>query len=411
MRRNPAHLLFSFALRNKNINIMYEIELNNVPVKIWARSVDPHAMKEIVNLSTLPFIFHHLAFMPDVHGGKGMPIGGVLATQGVVIPNAVGVDIGCGMCAVKTTLRAEDIPSEVLRKQILRGIRKQIPLGFDHHKTAQDESFMPQGFDIDKMTVVKRQYVSATKQVGTLGGGNHFLELQKDADGNLWIMIHSGSRNLGAQVGNYYNEKAKVLNRRWFSAVNPDINMHFLPMQCDEAQAYWDEMNYCVEFAFCNRRLMMDRICQVIGDVYPDTQFEPMINIAHNYACWENHFDENVIVHRKGATRAHVGEIGIIPGSQGTKSYIVEGLGNPDSFQSCSHGAGRLMSRTEAVRSLSLEDEVAKLESQGIVHAIRGQKDLEEAAGAYKNIDEVMANQTDLVKIVTELSPIAVIKG
>ncbi len=390
---------------------MYEIELNNVPVKIWAKGVDPLAMKEIVNLSTLPFIFHHLAFMPDVHGGKGMPIGGVLATRGVVIPNAVGVDIGCGMCAVKTSLRVEDIPSEVLRKQILRGIRKQIPLGFDHHKAAQDEAFMPQGFDIDKLTEVKRQYVSATKQVGTLGGGNHFLELQKDTEGQLWIMIHSGSRNLGAQVGMYYNDKAKMLNRSWFSSVNPDIDMAFLPMQSDMAHAYWDEMNYCVEFALCNRRLMMQRICQVIGDVYPGAQFEPMINIAHNYACWENHFDDDVIIHRKGATRASLGETGIIPGSQGTKSYIVEGLGNPDSFQSCSHGAGRLMSRTEAVRNLSLEDEIAKLEAQGIVHAIRGKKDLEEAAGAYKNIDEVMASQTDLVKIVTELAPVAVIKG
>lgn len=390
---------------------MYEIALNETPIKIWAKYVDAHAMKEIFNLSALPFVFHHLAFMPDVHGGKGMPIGGVLATKGVVIPNAVGVDIGCGMCAVKTSLKVADIPLEVLRKQILRGIRKQIPLGFDHHKEAQDEASMPQGFDIDKMTVVKRQYVSATKQVGTLGGGNHFLELQKDTDGTLWIMIHSGSRNLGAQVGSYYNEKAKVLNIRWFSNVDPDIDMAFLPMQSDEAHAYWDEMNYCIEFALCNRKLMMERICQTIGEVYPDVQFEPMINIAHNYAVWENHFDENCIVHRKGATRARVGEIGIIPGSQGTKSYIVEGLGNVDSFQSCSHGAGRAMSRTEAVRSLSLEAEVAKLEAQGIVHAIRGQKDLEEAAGAYKDIDEVMANQTDLVKIVTELSPVAVIKG
>lgn len=390
---------------------MYEIALNETPIKIWAKYVDAHAMKEIFNLSTLPFVFHHLAFMPDVHGGKGMPIGGVLATKGVVIPNAVGVDIGCGMCAVKTSLKVADIPSEVLRKQILRGIRKQIPLGFDHHKEAQDEASMPQGFDIDKMTVVKRQYVSATKQVGTLGGGNHFLELQKDTDGTLWIMIHSGSRNLGTQVGSYYNEKAKVLNIRWFSNVDPDIDMAFLPMQSDEAHAYWDEMNYCIEFALCNRKLMMERICQTIGEVYPDVQFEPMINIAHNYAVWENHFDENCIVHRKGATRARVGEIGIIPGSQGTKSYIVEGLGNVDSFQSCSHGAGRAMTRTEAVRSLSLEAEVAKLEAQGIVHAIRGQKDLEEAAGAYKDIDEVMANQTDLVKIVTELSPVAVIKG
>ena len=390
---------------------MYEIALNETPIKIWAKYVDAHAMKEIFNLSTLPFVFHHLAFMPDVHGGKGMPIGGVLATKCVVIPNAVGVDIGCGMCAVKTSLKVADIPSEVLRKQILRGIRKQIPLGFDHHKEAQDEASMPQGFDIDKMTVVKRQYVSATKQVGTLGGGNHFLELQKDTDGTLWIMIHSGSRNLGAQVGSYYNEKAKVLNIHWFSNVDPDIDMAFLPMQSDEAHAYWDEMNYCIEFALCNRKLMMERICQTIGEVYPDVQFEPMINIAHNYAVWENHFDENCIVHRKGATRARVGEIGIIPGSQGTKSYIVEGLGNVDSFQSCSHGAGRAMSRTEAVRSLSLEAELAKLEAQGIVHAIRGQKDLEEAAGAYKDIDEVMANQTDLVKIVTELSPVAVIKG
>lgn len=390
---------------------MYEIELNNVPVKIWAKGVDPHAMKEIINLSTLPFVFHHLAFMPDLHGGKGMPIGGVMATKGVVIPNAVGVDIGCGMCAVKTSLRAEDIPGEMLRKQILRGIRNQIPLGFDHHKNAQDEAFMPQGFDVDKLTVVSRQYVSATKQVGTLGGGNHFIELQKDTEGTLWVMIHSGSRNLGAQVGNYYNEKAKVLNKRWFSVVDPAIDMAFLPIQSDEAHAYWDEMLYCVEFALCNRRLMMQRICEVIGEAIPEAQFEPMINIAHNYAAWESHFDEDVIVHRKGATRARVGEIGIIPGSQGTKSYIVEGLGNPDSFQSCSHGAGRLMSRTEAVRTLSLENEVAKLESQGIVHAVRYQKDLEEAAGAYKNIDEVMAAQTDLVKIVTELSPVAVIKG
>lgn len=390
---------------------MYEIELNGTPVKIWAKGVDPHAMKEIVNLSSLPFVFHHLAFMPDVHGGKGMPIGGVLATKGVVIPNAVGVDIGCGMCAVKTSLKVGDIPSEVLRKRILRGIRKQIPLGFDHHKTAQDEAFMPQGFDIDKLTVVKRQYVSATKQVGTLGGGNHFLELQKDGEGNLWVMIHSGSRNLGAQVGSYYNEKAKVMNRRWYSSIPAEIDLAFLPMASDEAHAYWDEMNYCVEFALCNRRLMMDRICQVIGDVYPDARFEPMINIAHNYAAWEDHFDENCIVHRKGATRARLGETGIIPGSQGTRSYIVEGLGNVDSFRSCSHGAGRLMSRSEAVRSLSLEDEVARLEASGIVHAIRGQKDLEEAAGAYKDIDEVMECQKDLVKIVTALAPVAVIKG
>ena len=157
--------------------------------------------------------------MPDLHGGKGMPIGTVLATNGVVIPNAVGVDIGCGMCAVKTNIKVETVTPEVLRKKIMRGIRKQIPLGKEHHKQAQDEKYMPQDFDIDKLEIVKRRYVSATKQVGTLGGGNHFIELQKDDEGGMWIMIHSGSRNLGKQVGDYYNEKADMLNRRWFSTV------------------------------------------------------------------------------------------------------------------------------------------------------------------------------------------------
>lgn len=390
---------------------MYELLLNDIPVKIWAKTVDPHAFKEISNLSTLPFVYHHLAFMPDVHGGKGMPIGGVLATKNVVIPNAVGVDIGCGMCAVKTNLHVEDIPSEVLRKGIMRGIRSRIPLGMDHHKERQDEALMPQGFDVDSLWVVSHQHVSATRQIGTLGGGNHFIELQRDSEGYMWIMIHSGSRNLGLQVGEYYNKIAKELNSRWYSNIDPEIQMHFLPLKTKEFKDYWDEMNYCIQFAFCNRSLMMERIKEVIADCIPEAKFEPMINIAHNYAAWENHFGENVIVHRKGAVRAREGEVGIIPGSQGTKSYIVEGLGNPDAFMSSSHGAGRVMSRTEAVRTLSLQGEIEKLESRGIIHAIRCQKDLEEAASAYKDIDEVMANQADLVKITTALEPIAVIKG
>lgn len=390
---------------------MYEIELNSTPVKIWARFVDPHAMKEIVNLSTLPFVFHHLAFMPDVHGGKGMPIGGVLATRGVVIPNAVGVDIGCGMCAVKTSLRVEDIPQGVLRKQIMRGIRKQIPLGFDHHKTAQDESFMPQGFDIDKLAVVSRQYISATKQVGTLGGGNHFIELQKDEEDNLWIMIHSGSRNLGKQVGDYYNEVAAYQNRIWHSSVSPDIRLPFLARGTREFGMYWNEMKYCVEFALCNRKLMMERIEEVIADSLKGIEFEPMINIAHNYAAMEHHFGEDVIVHRKGATLAREGVTGIIPGSQGTASYIVEGLGNPDSFCSCSHGAGRTLSRKAAIRTLDMAQEIASLEAKGIVHAIRCQDDMQEASGAYKDIEEVIANESDLIMVKTRLLPIAVIKG
>ena len=385
--------------------------INGVIVKNWATHLDDHAKMEIENLCRLPFLYHHLALMPDAHGGKGMPIGGVLATKGVVVPNAVGVDIGCGMCAVKTSVKVSELTDEQLRKGILRGIRKRIPLGRAHHQTPQDEKFMPQGFDIDSLTVVKGQLDSAKKQIGTLGGGNHFIELQKDEEGTMWIMIHSGSRNLGKRVGDYYNEKAAVLNRRWFSTVSPELNLPFLPVKTEEFGQYWKEMQYCVQFALCNRRLMMERIQESILDVLPDTTFEPMINIAHNYAAWEEHFGEKCIVHRKGATLATAGSIGIIPGSQGTCSYITEGLGNPESFCSCSHGAGRKLSRTQARQELSLEKEVALLEQMGIVHAVRNKADLDEATGAYKNIDEVMAAQSDLVKIRTKLLPIAVVKG
>lgn len=385
--------------------------INNVIVKNWATELDEHGRQEVDNICKLPFIHHHLALMPDAHGGKGMPIGGVLATKGVVIPNAVGVDIGCGMCAVKTNVRVEEVTQEVLRKKILRGIRKQIPLGMAHHKQAQPEEYMPQGFDTDSMTVIRRELTSAHKQVGTLGGGNHFIEIQRDDEGWMWIMIHSGSRNLGKQVGDYYNNKAESLNRRWYSVVPSEINLPFLPLKTDEFRQYWAEMEYCVAFALCNRSLMMQRIEEVIGDTLSGAEFEPIINIAHNYAAWENHFGENCIVHRKGATLATAGTTGIIPGSQGTCSYITEGLGNPESFMSCSHGAGRRLSRTAARNELSLEDEIGRLERLGVIHAIRGRDDLDEAAGAYKNIDEVMAAQSDLVRIRTRLSPVAVIKG
>ena len=385
--------------------------INDRPVKIWASDVEESAMEQIVNLTKLPFLYHHLAIMPDVHAGMGMPIGGVLATVDAVIPNAVGVDIGCGMCAVKTSWRVEEISLDVLRKKIMRGIRKAIPLGKEHHKKAQDENFMPQGHDIDSMTVVSRQYISATKQVGTLGGGNHFIELQRDEEGTLWVMIHSGSRNLGKQVGDYYNRLAATLNERWHSVVNPELRLAFLPLKTKEFNDYWAEMQYCVDFALSNRRLMMERIKEVLVDALPGIEFEPMINIAHNYAAWEHHYGKNVIVHRKGATLAREGVVGIIPGSQGTASYIVEGLGNPESFCSCSHGAGRVMSRTKAVQSLSLQDEIKRLDDQGIVHAIRTVHDLEEAAGAYKDIEQVINNELDLVKVKTRLLPIAVIKG
>lgn len=385
--------------------------INNRPVKIWTNDVDEKAMEQIENLTTLPFLHHHLAIMPDVHAGMGMPIGGVLACEDAVIPNAVGVDIGCGMCAVKTNWKVSDIPTDILRKEIMRGIRNQIPLGMNHHKQSQDEKYLPQGFDIDKMEIVKHRQQAILHEIGTLGGGNHFIELQKDEDDTLWIMIHSGSRNLGKLVGDHYNNIAKNLNKLWHSVVSPDIRLPFLPRGTKEFGAYWNEMKYCIEFALCNRKLMMQRIEEVISYAIPRIEFEPMINIAHNYAAMEHHFGKDVIVHRKGATLAQEGVIGIIPGSQGTASYIVEGLGNPDSFNSCSHGAGRVLSRSAAIRTLDMAAEVSQLEAKGIIHAIRCQDDMQEASGAYKDIDTVIANESDLVKVKTRLLPVAVIKG
>ncbi len=380
-------------------------------VKMWTTEFDDKAREQIENLASLPFVHHHIALMPDCHGGMGMPIGGVLPTKDVVIPNAVGVDIGCGMCAVKTNIRARRLTEKILRKVIMKGIRERIPLGMDHHKEMQDEKYLPTSFDLEKLPVVETNYKSIHHQVGTLGGGNHFIELQRDDEGWLWIMIHSGSRNLGKQVGDFYNKKAKWLNELYYSKVESELMLPFLPLKTHEFNDYWGEMNYCIAFAKCNRQLMMERIKEVIVDALPLAEFEPTIDIAHNYAAFENHFGANCIVHRKGAVRARAGEIGIIPGSQGTSSYIVEGLGNPDSFMSSSHGAGRLMSRTQAIKTLSLEDEIKKMESKRIVHSIRSQRDLDEAASAYKDIDQVIALETDLVKVITKLEPLAVIKG
>jgi tRNA-splicing ligase RtcB len=386
------------------------ISTAKIPIKLWIDDIEEGAVNQALNLANLPFAFRHICIMPDAHQGYGMPIGGVLAAQNVIVPNAVGVDIGCGMCAVRTNIEAAALEREQLT-QIMSGVRELIPLGFDHHKERQDESLMPQGYNLDEMVVVKREYFAALKQLGTLGGGNHFIELQRSGDGFLWIMVHSGSRNFGLQVAEYYNKTAKKFNALYYSSVDPKADLAFLPFETDQAHAYYKEMKYCTEFALANRKLMMEHIQEVVSTIHKRVAYEPIINIAHNYAAWETHFDTKVIVHRKGATSAKPGETGIIPGSQGTKSYIVEGLGNPESFMSCSHGAGRVMSRNAAIRNLDLDEEKRKLDKLGIIHSIRKKSDLEEASSAYKDISQVMALQTDLVKIKTELSPLAVIKG
>lgn len=377
---------------------------------MWLDHVEEAALEQAVNLSNLPFAFRHIALMPDAHVGYGMPIGGILATHGVVVPNAVGVDIGCGMCSVKTDLRYEDMPVKRI-KEVLSDIRKLVPLGFEHHKVEQEKSHMPQNYHIEELPIVMEQYTAALRQIGSLGGGNHFIELQHDNEGYIWIMVHSGSRNLGYRVADHYNKVAKELNAMWFANFSIKSDLAFLPVETPEAQLYMKEMQYCIDFAFSNRSLMLERTKEALLENFPSVTFEGMINIAHNYAAWEIHFGKEVLVHRKGATSARKGETGIIPGSQGTKSYIVSGLGNPESFMSCSHGAGRVMSRSQAIKNLDLKAEIEKLESKGIIHAIRNQKDLEEASSAYKDIDVVMALQSDLVEIMYELSPVAVVKG
>ena len=267
------------------------------------------------------------------------------------------------------------------------------------------------GFQLSDFSIVSKEYTNALTQLGTLGGGNHFIEIQKGSDGYIWIMVHSGSRNLGFKVANYYNRLAIDLNSRWGSSIPQKWQLAFLPLSSEAGRTYQAEMQFCIDFALANRKLMMERIQEVFLAVASPVSFSSFINIAHNYAAMEKHYHKNVIVHRKGATSAREGEIGIIPGSQGTPSYIVRGRGNSESFESCSHGAGRKMGRKEARRRLDFQAEVKKLEDQDILHSIRHKNDLDEAAGAYKDIDQVIENQIDLVEVIVTLHPLAVVKG
>ena len=383
------------------------IDTERIPIMIWTEQIEEGALVQAKNLANVPYAYNHIAIMPDCHQGYGMPIGGVMAAAGAIVPNAVGVDIGCGMCAVRTSL--ETIQKSRL-KSILEQVRQAVPVGFTHHKYDQDEGYMPERKG--DLPVAEREYGSALRQIGTLGGGNHFIEIQKGSDGRIWIMVHSGSRNIGKQVADHYNLAAVRNAEKWDTGVPKAWQLACLPEGSKEAKQYQGEMQFCVDFAFNNRKLMMDRILEILSVQYKgDIAFDPMVNIAHNYAARENHYHRSLFVHRKGATRALPGQTGIIPGSQGSASYVVRGKGNPQSFMSCSHGAGRRMGRKQAVRELSFNEEVRKLEEKGILHSIRSKKDLDEAGGAYKDIDKVMADQEDLVDIVVRLAPLGVIKG
>ena len=406
----------------------------NVPAFIYQErdAIEDGAIQQVKNMASLPFTFHHVAAMPDCHYGYGMPIGGVLATQGVVIPNAVGVDIGCGVVCVKTSIRADQLSNDRL-KEIMSSIRKEIPVGFNKHKKSQEMPQSLMNFSYEDIPICYKNFDNATKQLGTLGGGNHFIEIQKGDDGFVYFMIHSGSRNLGFQVAKHYNDLAIKLNKQMYSSVSESYELAFLPMGTDVAKSYLREMEYCLNFAKANREAMVDKVkesflvqpcikcssnggnCEMFAGngrlPADDVEFEEITNIHHNYAAMESHFSKNVMVHRKGATRARNGEIGLIPGSQGTSSYIVRGKGNEESFCSCSHGAGRKMSRSKARKELNMVDEIEILNQQGIIHSIRGKSSLDEAPSAYKNIDQVMAQQQDLVDVVMKLTPLGVIKG
>ena len=399
-----------------------------IPIKSWCNNPEHTAIEQALNLSKLPFVFKQVCLMPDTHMGYGMPIGGVIGCSNIIIPNAVGVDIGCGMGAVKTSLKPEQLNKETLKK-IMGEIRKVIPVGFGHHREPQNRTLMPctdvvTGYNtLKEYSVIHKEYFSALTQLGTLGGGNHFIEIQTDGK-NIWIMVHSGSRNLGYKVAKYYNQLAKKINEEYFSSVNKNMDLAFLPFHSKEGQSYYREMEYCVAFALANRKLMMQRVIKIFqdefnlvgGQILGSYQFDApkdngMINIAHNYAKMEYHFGRNLLVHRKGATRAYENEIGIIPGSQGTASYIVKGKGEIESFKSCSHGAGRCMSRSKAKATLNLEEEIKKMDDRGIIHGIRTNKELDEASSAYKDISIVMNEQKDLVDILVKLEPLGVIKG
>jgi tRNA-splicing ligase RtcB len=272
---------------------------------------------------------------------------------------------------------------------------------------------LPDPGDMDRdLPVVAREFESARRQVGTLGGGNHFIEIQRGSDQRIWLMVHSGSRNIGYKVAGHYNEVAvRMAKKTGKETIPKEWQLAVLPLASPEGQRYVREMEYCVAFARANRTEMMAALQEIVAGITGCEQFETPLDVAHNYAARETHFFREVWVHRKGATRAFAGEYGIIPGCQGSRSYIVRGLGNPQSFMSCSHGAGRVLGRKQAQRVLNLQAEKEKLDKRHILHSLRSRSDLEEAPGAYKDIGEVIANQQDLIEVAVELQPLAVLKG
>jgi len=397
-----------------------------VPVKAWTKGLplEKEAEKQLMNAAQMPFIHSHIAVMPDVHWGLGATIGSVIPTLKAIIPAAVGVDIGCGMMAVQTSLKATDLPENL--KEIRSNIEKAVPHGRTHHGGRGDRGAwadiperqakvwkdLAPGLDTiaEKNPKVMRKHSNNVNHLGTLGTGNHFIEVCLDEKDRVWFMLHSGSRGIGNRIGTYFIELAKQDMRRWHINV-PDINLAYFPEESDHFDEYVEAVEWAQTFAKTNRELMMQAVIKAVQSSKGIPPFEAnleVVNCHHNYVARENHFGENVLVTRKGAVRARLGDMGIIPGSMGAKSYIVRGLGNKDSFDSCSHGAGRAMSRTEAKRRFSVDDHIKATEG---VECRKDKDVIDETPAAYKDIDAVMEAQKDLVEIAHTLRQIICVKG
>lgn len=392
------------------------IQNERVPVKIFTDEVEPTAYRQLVNLARLPIIHGHVAAMPDVHAGIGSTVGAVIPTLKAIIPAAVGVDIGCGMNAIRLSLKADALPDNL--KALRNAIEDAIPVGFARHadpraEPASLERLGPELARIfEKHPKLKRMHKDPDTtwacQLGTLGGGNHFIEICIDESDNVWIMLHSGSRGIGNAIGTYFIKLAKNDMEQHLRQL-PDDDLAYFEEGAAHFDDYVEAVTWAQAYAMTNRREMMRLITEAIRNVLPPfTLTEEAINCHHNYVTRERHFGADVFVTRKGAIRAGAGELGIIPGSMGAKSYIVRGKGNAESLQSCAHGAGRRMSRRQAKRQFSRKD----LEAQ--TSGVECRKDkgvVDEIPGAYKDIDTVMANQTDLVDVVHTLKQVVCVKG
>ena len=394
------------------MSIKLTIPGTRIPVHVWTNDVDQNSQQQLRNTASLPCVFHHVAAMPDAHFGMGATVGSVVATKNAVIPAAVGVDIGCGMMAVKLPFMASHLPDSL--KELRSEIEWSVPVGFNWHKDPVPEAnawWNAEEFSQIPTSLHDRQG-KALRQLGTLGGGNHFVEVCLDKDQCVWVMLHSGSRGIGNEIATYHIHEAQGLFGESLKDL-ADRDLAWLAEGTPEFAAYWRDLQWAQGYALQNREIMMARTLRAVAKVLLfdwRTPITPLfqVNCHHNYAEREDHYGESVIVTRKGAVRAREGDYGIIPGSMGARSFIVKGRGNPESFSSCSHGAGRAMSRTQAKKQFTTEDLIAQTKG---VECRKDQGVVDEIPGAYKSIDEVMANQSDLVEIIAELKQVVCIKG